>query len=779
MVLRSSRAIAVLSCALVFVACGSSTDEHAGLDADVCVDDAACLPAADANDDTGPVVDTGKCPAPGTALGEGCSKLLAAICTPDRSKVLICGRVDDCFVWTDGVGCSAGTACQQTGTDTATCCIAPGTTTGSACPSSGATTCVAGGKVLACAAPAAGECLVWGAAADCPSPKTCASGASACSCPAAGPGAGQGCTPGSKSCQPGGKIYSCASDGGCDVFALSETCTSGACGNKGTCCAAIGATAGAGCTTEGATSCGGSATVLTCTRDVEGCLSWVATTCGSGLRCGGTPSACECPSQYPIVKYIVDPSNSTAAWRPTGTSQPGCSFARITDALTAPRPTATTTLPIVAQGATVKAEWLPSKAYVLAATVSPVWSNGHFYTAQTAGTSGATEPTWCTASGCTVVDGGVTWKESGAAKAVEFKDETFPIVIRGNVRVMSSGCESGSSGACFPNGYVIRFSGSTTYAAVDVAAIGAIPWFRGFRVANDSATPPAAMVKTSSGSVTLAFIEAFGDSDTNTVRAQTGILSTGGFADVNYSSARHCAGFGAVVSNTCTFRSGVFFDNTGGGMSVTGGALTASDNVVRDNGGIGVAIGSAVTWNNGRIAGNTGDGVRVTGAYDVAINSASIDHNGGAGLRIENGKLTLQGASVFRNAGGGLVFPTSSTAATLVAFKNDQVYCNTGAQVAFYTGQAGGAAYDLSGASTACGSPTPASRIYGYGGSAPGTIGVLNDSANVAGVNASWISWGSGSSPPSSGVDFSGLTTAEATAASTQSCTFMPPACPP
>jgi hypothetical protein len=43
----------------------------------------------------------------------------------------------------------------------------------------------------------------------------------------------------------------------------------------------------------------------------------------------------------------------------------------------------------------------------------PTVSNGHLYVVRVAGTSGATEPAWPTASGGEVADGSVIWREGG------------------------------------------------------------------------------------------------------------------------------------------------------------------------------------------------------------------------------------------------------------------------------------------------------------------------------------------------------------------------------
>lgn len=54
--------------------------------------------------------------------------------------------------------------------------------------------------------------------------------------------------------------------------------------------------------------------------------------------------------------------------------------------------------------------WQASTAYTLGQTREPTPNNNFRYVVQSAGTSGATQPTWPTAIGSTVVDGGVLWR---------------------------------------------------------------------------------------------------------------------------------------------------------------------------------------------------------------------------------------------------------------------------------------------------------------------------------------------------------------------------------
>jgi len=62
-------------------------------------------------------------------------------------------------------------------------------------------------------------------------------------------------------------------------------------------------------------------------------------------------------------------------------------------------------------------EWAATTAYVLNDRRAPKTRNGHIYLVTTAGTSGASEPAWPTATNGVVVDGTVHWTEAGGSWA--------------------------------------------------------------------------------------------------------------------------------------------------------------------------------------------------------------------------------------------------------------------------------------------------------------------------------------------------------------------------
>lgn len=67
--------------------------------------------------------------------------------------------------------------------------------------------------------------------------------------------------------------------------------------------------------------------------------------------------------------------------------------------------------------------WAPSTAFALNAIATPLTANGLHYQATVAGSTGASEPTWPTTAGDTVVDGTVTWTAIEPLEATWYKLE--------------------------------------------------------------------------------------------------------------------------------------------------------------------------------------------------------------------------------------------------------------------------------------------------------------------------------------------------------------------
>jgi hypothetical protein len=82
--------------------------------------------------------------------------------------------------------------------------------------------------------------------------------------------------------------------------------------------------------------------------------------------------------------------------------------------------------------------WAATTAYSAGDYIIPTTPNTRFYKCTTAGTSGASEPTWPTTTGGTVVDGTVTWTDMGTIEAVA--DTDYELQARlGMIQALSTG----------------------------------------------------------------------------------------------------------------------------------------------------------------------------------------------------------------------------------------------------------------------------------------------------------------------------------------------------
>ena len=88
---------------------------------------------------------------------------------------------------------------------------------------------------------------------------------------------------------------------------------------------------------------------------------------------------------------------------------------------------------------TAPSDWAASEPYAVGNLVAP--GNGHYYQCITAGTSGASAPTWPT-DGSTVTDGGATWQDMGTTLPAN----TSTLITGGSLAFDSSGKLTSPSG---------------------------------------------------------------------------------------------------------------------------------------------------------------------------------------------------------------------------------------------------------------------------------------------------------------------------------------------
>ena len=70
--------------------------------------------------------------------------------------------------------------------------------------------------------------------------------------------------------------------------------------------------------------------------------------------------------------------------------------------------------------------WRSAEGYSIGDRVFPTTGNGHWYEAEAAGTSAASEPVWPT-DGSTIIDGGVTWRDQGDMEAPRILAPFIPV----------------------------------------------------------------------------------------------------------------------------------------------------------------------------------------------------------------------------------------------------------------------------------------------------------------------------------------------------------------
>lgn len=108
-------------------------------------------------------------------------------------------------------------------------------------------------------------------------------------------------------------------------------------------------------------------------------------------------------------------------------------------------------------------EWEATTAYSLGASREPTVDNTFRYSVTTAGTSGATEPTWPTVVGSTVIDGTVTWTCTALSHQ--------PTEIK--LASTAAGLDSASAGAALDLGTTI-LSGAANAVEVNIRVTNAV-----------------------------------------------------------------------------------------------------------------------------------------------------------------------------------------------------------------------------------------------------------------------------------------------------------------
>lgn len=117
--------------------------------------------------------------------------------------------------------------------------------------------------------------------------------------------------------------------------------------------------------------------------------------------------------------------------------------------------------------------WVATTAYTLGQSVEPTVDNGFRYSVVTAGTTGASEPTWPTSIGSDVVDGSVVWRCVAASHQ--------PTEVK--LATTAGGLDSATGGAALSLGNTLT-SGVGNAQAVHIRITNAVT-----TVSDNSGTP--------------------------------------------------------------------------------------------------------------------------------------------------------------------------------------------------------------------------------------------------------------------------------------------------
>lgn len=232
--------------------------------------------------------------------------------------------------------------------------------------------------------------------------------------------------------------------------------------------------------------------------------------------------------------------------------------------------------------------WVANHAYVANAAVSPTVANTFCYSANGAGTSGATQPTWPTTLGATVVDGTITW----TCRALEFVG-SIAVRSAGSWRygfyALSGSDASFYSSATSVSGFGVQLEGN--YAiAVDTSTSTnstgiAIRIKSGDAIAFDATSNYKMKLNAASG-----LLEFYNGG------VRHGYVDIGSGADVSFNTAG--TGGGGGGGGVATFTNQVFAPTAGQTVFTVTGGYTVGYVDVLVNGGF-LTVGTDFTASNG------------------------------------------------------------------------------------------------------------------------------------------------------------------------------------